>query len=133
MYGLGIIKSMKATGKYFFRKKVTQYYPDEPADLQERFRGSFDLIEDKCIACSLCVRACTNQVIRLKTSVAEDKKRKLEEYIMDLDYCLFCGLCVEACPTQALVWNQEFELACFSREQLIHVYKEAKTKAAEER
>jgi len=32
---------------------------------------------------------------------------------------MFCGLCEDACPTDALELTQDFELATFTRENMI--------------
>ncbi|WP_429160592.1 4Fe-4S binding protein [Desulfitispora alkaliphila] len=96
-------------------KNITEFYPEERPKLPERVHASFTLEIDKCIACGLCKNACPNAVIKLGTRRNENKKRELTSYEMELQYCLFCGLCVESCPTNAIYFNDDFELSCYSR------------------
>ena len=39
-----------------------------------------------------------------------------EEYDFDMDRCIFCGMCVEACKFDAILLNDEYELAQYSRQ-----------------
>ena len=43
MKGTGILKGLGVTFKMFFRKKVTQDYPDVTPDIAARSHGSFEL------------------------------------------------------------------------------------------
>lgn len=120
-----ILKGLRVTLSYLFRKKVTLQYPEERPKLSERFRGVPALPidpatgRDRCIACSACARVCPDQVITVTPEVGEDKKRRLADMTLDVAGCIFCGLCVEVCPTGALVLSDEFELAHSSREDLV--------------
>jgi NADH-quinone oxidoreductase subunit I len=117
--GIGLIKGLKTTLRYFFRPNVTVMYPEERPNLSDRFHGELEIDMNKCIACGLCTRACPNKVISLEVVKDEEtKKRRLDGYFLDLGYCLFCGLCTEACPTKAIHFSQRFELACYTREQV---------------
>src|ERR1700720_4206227 len=56
-----IVKGMGVTLKEMMSPTVTENYPDEPAKLQERFRGVHELQRDengmeKCVACFLAPR-----------------------------------------------------------------------------
>jgi NADH-quinone oxidoreductase subunit I len=118
MYGEGLLKGLKVSLKHFFGKHVTEYYPEERPRLPERFHGCLGFIPDKCISCGLCLTACPNRAITLKTEKGgEDGKKKiLSEYGIDFRYCLFCGLCIEACPKGALMFTHEFEMATYHPE-----------------
>lgn len=122
MYGEGLVKGLKLTIQHFFKRKITQEYPEVMPDLPPRSHGSFVLYPEKCIACGICVNACPNGVIKVDSHRNEAGKRKLDKYSMSLGYCLFCGLCVESCPTDAIVFDTNFELACYSREDTIHTW-----------
>lgn len=116
MYGKGLLKGLGVTGKYIFRKKVTEKYPDEKPQLAERWRGGFQLDVNKCIACGLCERACPNSAIKLTTEKDENNKKKLTSYELNSSYCLFCGFCVEACPKNCLRFTKEFETATYFKD-----------------
>lgn len=49
-------------------------------------------VEDKCIQCGVCVKACRSQAITL----TEEGKIHIE-----YDKCNFCGRCTKACPVDA--------------------------------
>lgn len=119
MFGQGLIKGLKITGKRFFSKKVTQKYPEVKPALPPRSRGSFDFRAGKCIACNLCANACPNRAIKVDFHSNEEKKRVLDNYRINLGYCMFCGLCIEACPTNALNSRQDFELAVFEKKDVV--------------
>ncbi|MDA8337288.1 MAG: NADH-quinone oxidoreductase subunit I [Peptococcaceae bacterium] len=117
MFGKGLATGLEITLKELFTPKVTIQYPEERAPLPARFHGRFTLDKEACIACGLCQNACPNRVINcVRTKV--DKKNVLTGYHMDIQYCLFCGLCVEACPKGALRFSQDFEMACYHRENV---------------
>ena len=48
-------------------------------------------LEDKCINCGVCEKACRTEAIKI-----EDGK-----VIVDYDKCNYCGRCAKACPTDA--------------------------------
>lgn len=118
MYGKGLLEGLAVTIKNFFRKKITENYPETMPDLPERYHGSFDFIAEKCTICGICARVCPNQVITIGSRRDENNKRFLVSYEMDIQYCLFCGYCVEGCPTAAIVFNKDFELSVYSREDV---------------
>ncbi|UWG96332.1 NADH-quinone oxidoreductase subunit I [Dehalobacter sp. DCM] len=118
MYGQGLLKGLSISIKHFFSKKVTQMYPEEKPVLPKRFRGWFELTPEKCTACGLCVNACPNRIISIESYKDENNKRKLSKYRMLMESCIYCGFCVEACPQDALYNTQDFEKACFFRQDL---------------
>ncbi len=126
MYGKGLLEGLKITLGHFFGKTITQKYPEEKPNLPKNTHCFFDFKKEKCIACGICANSCPNNVIKIETVRGEDKKRKLKSYKMEISYCLFCGLCVESCPTDAIVFNQDFELACYKRNKTEHIFYEEK-------
>ena len=130
----GAIKSlligMKTSIKVYFRKKVTEQYPENRKELKmfDRFRGTLTMPhnennEHHCIACGLCQMACPNGTIKVtsKNIETEDgkKKRILDKYEYNLGTCMFCMLCVNACPHNAITFDQNFEHAVFDKSKLM--------------
>lgn len=60
-------------------------------------KGALDVnwVEDKCIHCGVCEKAC-------RTGALSEKDGKI---ILDADKCNYCGRCVKSCPTDA--WEGE--------------------------
>ena len=54
---------------------------------------SIRVIEDKCIGCKVCLKACPQNAISMEGKLAT----------IDLDRCNFCGSCVSACKFTAIV------------------------------
>ena len=53
-----LLKGLRLTGSYFFKKKVTIQYPEEETPSSHRFRGMLALRrypngEERCIACKV--------------------------------------------------------------------------------
>ena len=121
---------MKTSIKVYFRKKVTEQYPENRKELKmfDRFRGTLAMPhnennEHRCVACGLCQMACPNDTITVtsETIETEDGKKKkiLAKYEYDLGACMFCQLCVNACPHDAITFDQNFEHAVFDRTKLV--------------
>ncbi len=124
-----LLTGMRTTLRIFFRKKVTEKYPENRATLKiaERFRGELVLPhnernEHQCIACGICEMNCPNATIRIVSEVQPDetgKNRKvLTAWHYDLGSCIFCQLCVQTCPQNAIRFLPTFEHAVFTREKL---------------
>ena len=86
---------MKTSIKVYFRKKVTEQYPENRKELKmfDRFRGTLNMPhnennEHRCVACGLCQMACPNDT-------------------------------VNACPHDAITFDQNFEHAVFDRTKLV--------------
>ncbi|NLI35934.1 MAG: 4Fe-4S binding protein [Bacteroidales bacterium] len=125
-----LLIGMKTSIKVYFRKKVTEQYPENRKELKmfDRFRGTLTMPhnennEHHCIACGLCETACPNDTIKVisKNIETEDgkKKRILDRYEYNLGSCIFCMLCVNACPHDAITFDQDFEHAVFDKSKLI--------------
>ena len=126
-----LAKGMGVTFKEMMSPTVTENYPDEPAKLQERFRGVHELQRDengmeKCVACFLCAAACPANCIYIEAAenTAEHRVSGAERYakVYNIDYnrCIFCGYCVEACPTDAITHGHGFEIASFNASNLVY-------------
>jgi len=125
-----IAKGMGVTFKEMMSPTVTEYYPDEPAKFEERYRGSHVLQRDengleKCVACFLCAAACPARCIYIEAAENTEQTRISagERYalVYNIDYnrCIFCGYCVEACPTDAITHGHGFEVASYNTSTLV--------------
>ena len=124
---------MKTSIKVYFRKKVTEQYPENRKELKmfDRFRGTLAMPhnennEHRCVACGLCQMACPNDTIHIESETVTDeesgrKKKVLVNYQYDLGACMFCQLCVNACPHDAIRFSTEFENAVFDRSTLVKI------------
>ncbi len=124
---LDLLQGLKVTFMYQDPKEnYTEQYPLERPQVAERYRGAPrlnvnpDTDETMCIACDLCALACPEHLIVVSSERNEKTRRKeLTNFTYDLSRCMFCGLCEDACPTDALELTQDFELANYSREDMI--------------
>src|SRR3954469_9643429 len=126
-----VAKGMTVTLKEMMSPTVTENYPDEPAKLQERFRGVHELQRDengmeKCVACFLCAAACPSNCIYIEAAENTEQvrisggERYAKVYNIDYNRCIFCGFCVEACPTDAITHGHGFELSSYNTSTLIY-------------
>lgn len=126
-----VVKGMGVTLKEMMSPTVTENYPDEPAKLQERYRGAHVLQRDengmeKCVACFLCAAACPATCIYIEAAENTEKlrisggERYARVYNIDYTRCIFCGFCVEACPTDAITHGHGFEVASYNTSTLIY-------------
>ena len=124
---LDLLQGLRVTFRYQDPKEnYTEQYPLERPQVAERYRGAPrlnvnpDTDETMCIACDLCALACPEHLIVVSSERNEKTRRKeLTNFTYDLSRCMFCGLCEDACPTDALELTQDFELANYSREDMI--------------
>lgn len=120
-----LVKGLRTTLRYFFKRKVTLDYPYEKGPLSPKFRGEhalrfYDDGQERCIACKLCEAICPAQAIIIESAPEEDGSRRTTRYDIDMTKCIYCGLCQEACPVDAIVEGPAFEFATFTREALMY-------------
>ena len=105
---------MRLTGRNFFYRKVTVFYPEEKTPQSPRFRGLHALRrypngEERCIACKLCEAVCPALAITIESEPRADGTRRTTRYDIDLFKCIFCGFCEEACPVDSIVETRLYE------------------------
>lgn len=109
-----LIKGLRLTGRYLFKRKITVQYPEEKTPQSPRFRGLHALRryangEERCIACKLCEAVCPAVAITIESHQREDGSRRTTRYEIDLTKCIFCGFCEESCPVDSIVETRIFE------------------------
>ncbi len=108
-----LLKGLRLTGSYYFKKKTTIQYPEEETPSSNRFRGMLALRrypngEERCIACKLCEAVCPASAITIDAGPrAEDGSRRTTKYDVDIFKCINCGFCEEACPVDSIVLTSE--------------------------
>ena len=125
------LKGFGVTFRQIFRKPITQQYPEYkrpvyPASAAGIASGKHENGLEKCVGCSLCAAACPADCIRV---VAEENtednrvsagERYARIYEINMSRCIFCGYCEIACPFDAITLGNEFEIAEYSRDDLIY-------------
>ncbi len=130
-YVLALLRGMGVTFRYLFRPPVTVAYPEEKTPVAARFKGRHWLTRyadglERCIGCELCVIVCPSQAISVQAAenTPEHQVSRGERYAADFQInmlrCIFCGFCEEACPTGAIVLGQDYELAGYTRAEMIY-------------
>ena len=112
---LELLKGLKLTFKYMFKKHVTVQYPDEKTPISPRFRGMhalrrYENDEERCIACKLCEAVCPALAITIEAGPrGEDGQRRTTRYEIDMFKCIYCGFCEESCPVDSIVETNVLE------------------------
>lgn len=119
---LWVLKSywvtLKQIVKSGLRRPVTIMYPYEKEWIPDYYRGRPGLVFDKCIGCRVCERICPTTCIEMVTVEDAEGKEVLRPQV-NVGRCMMCGYCAEYCPTKAMITTPEYELATFTREELI--------------
>jgi NADH-quinone oxidoreductase subunit I len=118
----GLFTGLGVSLKTLVSKKVTRPYPDEPWVQPDRYRGIQYLDVDACIVCFQCQRICPTSCITLVGKANPDPEKKgkvLDTFDINFEHCILCDLCTEVCPTDAIQMTNNFELATYSRDELL--------------
>lgn len=59
-----------------------------------------EIINDKCVGCRVCLKACPYDAIHMEEKLA----------VIDYDKCILCGACVEPCKFEAIILRKEEEI-----------------------
>jgi NADH-quinone oxidoreductase subunit I len=125
------LRGLKTTFARVIEGPVTIQYPEEKTPVYPRFRGRHKLqrFEDtgleKCVGCSLCVAACPAECIRVVAAENTPEhqvsagERYAAVYEINMTRCIFCGYCEVACPFDAITMGNDYELADYTRSDLI--------------
>lgn len=117
--------------KHMFKRPITVQYPEEKRKLPQRSRGRHYLTKwedglERCVGCELCAIVCPSQAIYVKPAQNEPGnmhshgERYASDFQINMLRCIYCGYCEEACPTGAIILSNEYELADYTREELIY-------------
>jgi len=128
---MGIVKDIKnlvmglgIAGKHLGRHAITIQYPEEKWTMPECSRGIVVLLSDQetgalnCTACELCARACPSAAIKVIFH-KEEKKKILDDFVVDNTLCCFCGLCEESCNFSAIKLCPKYEFSTIDKDDLI--------------
>jgi len=129
LFLLDFVKGLMLTQRHAFHDTFTVQYPKERIKTKPRFRGALRLLvdpehgEELCIGCQLCEKACPDLCIVVTMEKRKDPglvnfKTRHKSFEIDLSRCMWCDLCVEVCPTGAIVSTDQYELACYNREDM---------------
>jgi len=105
--------------KTVVHRPVTILYPYEKMWMPENFRGRPGLRFDRCVACGMCVKMCPTACIKL-VETDDASGQKVMRPQLNLGRCAMCGYCAEYCPVDAMTVTPEYELAEYTREDLIY-------------
>ena len=121
--GTGIIVPVLAAVRRIIKstihRPVTIMYPYEKEWVPDNYRGRPGLRFDRCLGCGICVRACPTTCIEL-VEVADDEGNMVKRPQVNVGRCMMCGYCAEYCPVDAMTTTTDYELAEFSRKDLIY-------------
>jgi NADH-quinone oxidoreductase subunit I len=120
-----LLKGLRLTGRFLFKRKITVMYPEEKTPKSARFRGLHALRrypngEERCIACKLCEAVCPALAITIESEQRDDGTRRTTRYDIDLVKCIYCGFCEESCPVDSIVETDMHEFHFESRGETVY-------------
>jgi NADH-quinone oxidoreductase subunit I len=125
------LRGLKTSFMRVVEGPVTIQHPEEKTPVYPRFRGRHKLhrFEDshleKCVGCSLCAAACPADCIRVVAAEntpdhqVSAGERYAAVYEINMTRCIFCGYCEVACPFDAITMGNDYELADYTRTDLV--------------
>jgi NADH-quinone oxidoreductase chain I len=122
---VGLVVGLRSTLRVMFEPKATIIYPEQKANVSNRWHGLLALPidpetdNDKCIICFQCERVCPDRCIHIEAT-GKGKDRILTRFDIEMDKCCYCGLCVEVCPTEAIVFVPHYETCTYNRATLLY-------------
>ncbi len=122
---VGLVVGLRSTLRVMFEPKATLIYPQQKANVSNRWHGLLALPidpetdNDKCIICFQCERVCPDRCIHIEAT-GKGKDRLLTRFDIEMDKCCYCGLCVEVCPTEAIVFVPHYEASTYNRANLLY-------------
>ncbi len=114
-----IAKMFRFLGKTIVHRPVCILYPYEKMWVPDNYRGRPGLDFNACVGCGMCVRMCPTTAIEL-VDAPDDAGKIVQRPQINMGRCAFCGYCAEYCPIDAMTITPEFELAEYTREDLIY-------------
>ncbi len=138
--GVGeMLKGLSITFHYLFQKPDTISYPEVKRQPAARWKGRhylrlWDDGLERCIACKLCQIVCPSQAIYVEAATNPRAKpisksqHYAKQFQLNMLRCVFVGDCEEVCPVDCIVLSREYEIAGYTREELIYT-KERLTEA----
>ncbi len=119
-----LLQGLKITFSHLFKKTITLQYPKERPTIPPGFRGLHALNvshnKAKCVACYLCPTVCPAKCITVEAGEDANHDKFAARYEIDMLRCIFCGYCVEACPVDAIRMTDTFELAQYTRQDVVY-------------
>jgi NADH-quinone oxidoreductase subunit I len=116
---VNLIRGLVVTFKNMVSPAITLQYPTQKMQMTPRFRGLVDLNTAKCIICYQCVKICPTDCIAITHEDLPESKKRLKAFEYNMEHCCFCGLCAQVCPAAAIYMNKIYEIATYSRRDLL--------------
>ncbi len=118
-----LVVGLLITGKYFFCKKPTVYYPRQVIEPERTrdFRGPIELVGTdadprlpRCIGCMLCVQACPNNCIRIeKAKPAKPTPEEIQAMKEAAERGEKAGRAAASGASKVpAVWDYDYSLCC---------------------